>query len=340
MLNIQEYVNINDYTTLKIGGKFRYFAEVSDVDSIPVIYEYAEKNNVPVMMIGGGSNLVFKDEVTNILAIKVNLLGFEIIKETEYYTEIKIGAGEKWDATVARTVDMNLAGIEAMSLIPGTVGATPVQNVGAYGQEIKDTLVSVEVYDKSDKSIKQLSNAQCMFGYRDSIFKHNAKDKYLIVSITLRLSKTAPQAPDYPGVKKYFSEQGISNPTLLDIRNAIISIRNTKLPNPKDIPNVGSFFKNPIVPKSLSLGLAIEFPNLVTFPVNDLNVKIPAGWLIENAGLKGKSFGAVSIYSQNALVLVNNGDATFADIAAARDYIINAVKVKFGITLETEPEFI
>jgi len=353
MIKIDEYVDIRNHCTLKIGGQFRYFTVVETQSDIQEVINFAKEKNIKIFILGGGSNLVFSSTIVDALVVKIQIKSFEIINDTDEYTDIKVGAGENWDAFVGRTVDMNLSGIEALSAIPGTVGATPVQNVGAYGQEVKDTIVSVEVLDPEAGSIKTFLNSECEFAYRDSIFKNNAKNKYIILSVTFRLSKGEHKVPDYPGVKNYFQDKGIINPTLLDIRKAIIVIRSTKLPNPVEIPNVGSFFKNPIVSSELANKIKEQYPNITIFPLSpkqglgleslDIEgglVKIPAGWLIESVGFKGKDFGEISVYQNNALVLVNNGQATFADIESVRDQIIRAVQDKFGITLETEPEFV
>ncbi|MCE9517684.1 UDP-N-acetylmuramate dehydrogenase [Candidatus Nomurabacteria bacterium] len=341
MIKIDEYVDIRNHCTLKIGGQFRYFTVVETQSDIQEVINFAKEKNIKIFILGGGSNLVFSSTIVDALVVKIQIKSFEIINDTDEYTDIKVGAGENWDAFVGRTVDMNLSGIEALSAIPGTVGATPVQNVGAYGQEVKDTIVSVEVLDPEAGSIKTFLNSECEFAYRDSIFKNNAKNKYIILSVTFRLSKGEHKVPDYPGVKNYFQDKGIINPTLLDIRKAIIVIRSTKLPNPVEIPNVGSFFKNPIVTTQVFYSLISSTGEKVPFfDVGGDKVKIPAGWLIESVGFKGKDFGEISVYQNNALVLVNNGQATFADIEFVRNQIIRAVKDKFGITLETEPEFV
>lgn len=341
MIKIDEYVDIRNHCTLKIGGQFRYFTVVETQSDIQEVINFAKEKNIKIFILGGGSNLVFSSTIVDALVVKIQIKSFEIINDTDEYTDIKVGAGENWDAFVGRTVDMNLSGIEALSAIPGTVGATPVQNVGAYGQEVKDTIVSVEVLDPEAGSIKTFLNSECEFAYRDSIFKNNAKNKYIILSVTFRLSKGEHKVPDYPGVKNYFQDKGIINPTLLDIRKAIIVIRSTKLPNPVEIPNVGSFFKNPIVTTQVFYSLISSTGEKVPFfDVGGDKVKIPAGWLIESVGFKGKDFGEISVYQNNALVLVNNGQATFADIESVRDQIIKAVQDKFGITLETEPEFV
>ena len=358
-MNIQENVNICDYCTLKVGGIFSYFASIDSIEDLEQALQYAKENSLKVFIIGGGSNMVFPDGTLNVLALKMNIQGFEITKDEDEYTEIKIGAGELWDSVVARTVALGLSGIEALSAIPGTAGATPVQNVGAYGQEIKNVLISVEVYDIENNKIKILSNTECVFTYRDSIFKNEAKGKYIITAITLKLLntrslqnkiQTEAYIPNYPGVKMYFNEKGITDPSLLQIREAIIHIRSTKLPDPKIIANVGSFFKNPIITKeefeNIESRIGQTYAEIPHFDAGynistrqDL-VKIPAGWLIENAGLKGKSFGPISTYVHNAIVLVNDGSACFADVVHARDEIIITVHQKFGITLECEPEFV
>lgn len=343
-VRIEEYVDIKDYSTLKVGGQFRYFAVISsigDLSSVCTIVQTDERyKNLPIFTLGGGSNIVFSDGVLDVLALKIEIKGFEIVSEEQDYVGIKVGAGEIWDEIVSRTVDMGLSGFESLSSIPGTVGASPVQNIGAYGSEIKDTILEVEVFDIENGVMSALSNEECKFGYRDSIFKGGSKGKYIISAVTYRLSKSIPRLPDYPGVKKYFIENNINVPTLLQIREAIINIRNEKLPNPKVLPNVGSFFKNPIVLREVAHKIKEEYPGAKFFPVDDTHTKVPAGWLIENAGLKGLSFGKVSVYDKNALVLVNTLGATCEDIIRARDEIIKIVKDKFGIELEQEPEIV
>lgn len=355
-MKIQEYVDIKNYSTLKIGGQFRYFTKVNNEKELEGVYNFAKQNNVPVFILGGGSNIVFSDGVINVLALKIEIKGFEIVAQTEEYVDIKVGGGEIWDEIVEKTVEMNLQGMEGLSAIPGTVGATPVQNVGAYGTEVKDTIIEVEVFDTKparphegaggDNTIKKLSNSDCKFGYRDSIFKNEARGKYIITAVIYRLKNVSQQylaglpVMNYPGVKDYFEKNQIINPSLKQIRQAIIEIRKEKLPNPSEIPNVGSFFKNPIVENSIVEKIKINFPDLKFFPIDEKLTKIPAGWLIENAGLKGKSFGHISVYNKNALVLVNNGNASKEDLLKAKYEIIKIVEEKFGITLEQEPEVV
>ncbi len=344
MYKMEEHVDIKNYSTLRVGGQFRYFCVVLSADDLISVCAVAQTDmrykDIPIFMLGGGSNIVFSDGVLNVIALKIEIKGFEVVNNTNEYTDIKVGAGEIWDEIVEKTVGMNLSGLESLSAIPGTVGASPVQNIGAYGAEAKDTIQEVEVFDIKRGNISTISNKDCKFGYRDSIFKNEAKGKYVITSVTYRLLKIKPKIPDYPGVIKYFENRKIENPSLKQIREAILNIRSEKLPNPKDTPNVGSFFKNPIVLNEIAYKILEEFPNAKFFALKDDLTKIPAGWLIENAGLKGESFGNVSINNKNALVLVNKGNATSEDIIKTRNEIIKIVKDKFGITLEQEPEIV
>jgi len=341
-MNIQEYVNIKDYSTLKIGGQFRYFIEIYNTEDIIKSISFSKEKDLPLFILGGGSNIVFSDGILNIIALKINIKGFEVIKETDDFIDIKVGAGEIWDEIVEKTVNMNLSGLEALSAIPGTVGAGPVQNIGAYGSEVKDTLLEVEVFNVINNQIMSISNNDCKFGYRDSIFKNEAKGKYIITAVIYRLvkdyfHKNFSRTLSYPGISKYFEDKCIDNPTLKQVRDAVINIRKDKLPNPKDIPNVGSFFKNPIVENNIALSLKIKYKDIKFFPVDEKYTKIPAGWLIENSGLKGKSFGSISVYDKNALVLINNGDASSDEILRVKNKIVKIVENKFGIILEQEP---
>lgn len=340
MIKVLENVEIKDHCTFHIGGQFCYFAHILNIDQLIQAVKFAEEKKLPIFVLGGGSNLVFTDKLLNVVALKIEIRGFEVLENNDEHAIIKVGAGENWDYFVSRTVASNLTGVEVLSAIPGTVGATPVQNVGAYGTEVKDTIVSLEVYDIENKTIKTLLNTDCKFRYRDSIFKNESKGKFVIISVTFQLLKKLPSFPNYPGVKKYFIEHNINTPTLQEIRKAIIDIRGVKLPDPKKIYNVGSFFKNPIVESSIATKLKNKNPDLTIFPVDENFTKVPAGWLIEQAGLKGKNFGPISIYSNNALVLVNNGTATYEDVLKIRDEIIKIVKDKFDITLEQEPEIV
>ena len=340
MINIQEYVDVKEFSALRLGGQFRYFTIINKIEDLKEVISFVKDKDLKIFILGGGSNVVFSDGVINVMALKMEINGFAIINQNDDYVDIKIGSGEIWDRIVEKTVEMNLSGFEALSAIPGTVGATPVQNVGAYGSEVKDTILEVEVFDMVTKTIVIISNEDCKFGYRDSIFKNEAKGKYIIISVTYRLSKSSAKIPEYPGVKRYFLDNNINNPHVKDIREAVISIRNSKLPNWKEFPNLGSFFKNPIVSKEIAKKMQDKYSTLKVFPFEGGMVKIPAGWLMENAGLKGRSFGTISVYEKNALVLVNNGGASKEDLVRAKNEIIKIVNEKFGIILEQEPEMV
>lgn len=329
-------MDIAPYTTFSMGGQARYFSIATSAADLPALLKFAVDNNVKTFILGGGSNIIVTDEPLEVLVIKMEIGGIEIVKETKTGTLVKIGAGMDWDKAVAWTVKHNLAGIEALSAIPGTCGAAPVQNIGAYGAEFKDVCESVEVFDTKNNSVATLSNKDCQFTYRDSIFKHQP-GRYIITSITLKLNKTKPKTPAYPGVKDWLTKHKITSPTLADIRKAITEIRWNKLPKPNETPNVGSFFKNPIVDKKTFKDLEKKWPEIVSFPAENNKVKLGAGWLIDQCGLKGFTRDSLSTYKNNALVIVNNGQATFDELTAFVREITRTVNNKFGITLEVEP---
>ncbi len=337
-MQIEEDVNIARHTTFRMGGFARYFARAKSVADLKKAYHFAQKKGLAVIVLGGGSNTIFPSGGTlRGLVLKIEVKGFKIISENKTSANIEVGAGENWDGIVARTVKLGLSGLEALSAIPGTAGATPIQNVGAYGAETKDVLVSLEAFDIKTGKMRTFKNKDCKFGYRDSIFKREAKGKYIITSLVLKLSRRNPAAPDYPGVKKYFIEKGIAKPTLGQIREAIIAIRASKLPDPRDIASVGSFFKNPFVTSVHHKKLEKNFPNIVAFPVSKTKVKIGAGWLIDTLGLKGKKFGRLLLYPNNALVIVNTGGATQEELLKLVRFIQEQVKNTFGIEIEPEP---
>lgn len=337
-VEIQEDISIKPYTTFKMGGVVRYFAHIKSLSDLREYISFSEEKKLPLLIFGGGSNVIFPDTgVLSVCLAHIQIDGISEVRNDGEHIYLKVGAGVIWDDAVLYAVSCGLSGIEAMSAIPGTAGATPIQNVGAYGQEIKDTLESVEVYNLETREVKVLSNQDCAFAYRDSIFKHEAKNKYIIISITLKLSKKPPSLPRYPGISEYFEKKGISKPTLSDIRNAIIDIRWMKLPRPEDVPSCGSFFKNPIIPKDHAENLKEKYPSMVCYGVDENSCKVGAGWLIDTVGLKGKSFGNLSLYKNNALVIVNNGQATKKELIELISYIQGLVKETFDILIEPEP---
>lgn len=322
---------------MRLGGPARFMVEVRSSAEVAQIVADAQSKQIPLWVLGGGSNTIARDEGFNGLVLRVRIPGFEIIEDTLDHTTIKVGAGEDWDGFVKRTVEMNLVGIEALSAIPGTVGASPVQNVGAYGQEISDTMVSLEAYDTQTRQLVSLTNEQCAFGYRNSIFKQDAKGRYIITSVTFRLLKTLPAPPFYDALQRYLDEHSIGIFTAQIIRDAVMQIRANKLPDPKQLPNSGSFFKNAMVETWQLNNLQTQFPDLPNYDMGNGQYKIPTGWLIERTGLKGQVIHGIKIHDGNALVLINESASGYGDLASARGAIQQAVREKFGIQIEQEP---
>lgn len=337
MLQIEDNKDLQTLSTFRMQSTAQYFARVTDKNDIPEALLFASKNNIPVIVLGGGSNTIFTQPYMKAFVLLVAIPGFETIAEDDTSVVVQCGAGEVWDSVVARSVAMGLSGIEALSAIPGFVGGTPVQNVGAYGQEVKDTIVTVEAYDRKQRRFVVLTNKECMFAYRDSVFKNKEKGRYIITSVDFILLKKPPTVPQYPGVTAYFEKAAIENPTLTQIREAIIEIRKNKLPDPREIASVGSFFKNPFVSFAKGEELKSQYEKAVIFPIDETTVKVGAGWLIDTLGLKGKEFGNLMLYPNNALVIVNKGGATGAELQKLVSDIQTKVKETFGIEIEPEP---
>lgn len=336
-MDIHTNIPLKNYTTMRLGGPARFMADVHTIEELQQLHTNAESHHLPFLILGGGSNIIVRDEGYNGLVVRIRINGFEVISDDPGSTTIKIGAGENWDSVVERTVAMGLSGIEAMSAIPGTAGATPVQNVGAYGQEISDTLVSLEALDTISNTIVTLTNEECQFTYRSSIFKGLDAGRYVITSITLKLSKNYPQPPFYDSLQKYLDEHHISQFTVRSIREAVIAIRAEKLPDPAQVANTGSFFKNAIVEGWIVDELRTKYPDIRAFEMDGGRYKVPTGWLIDKAGLKGAQLHGMRVYDKNALVLVNESATGYADLAAARDEIIGTIRDTFRIIIEQEP---
>lgn len=336
-LQFHEHVSLAPYLTMRLGGTTHAMVDVSSRDDITTVCNHAEDKGLPIFVIGGGSNTLAHDEEYGGIIVRNRLLGFEVVSEDDTSVIITVGAGEILDDVIARCVDMKLSGIEALSAIPGTAGAAPVQNVGAYGQEIADTLVSLEAYDRQARQFVTLQAADCEFSYRHSIFRGRNAGQYIISSITLQLSKQAPRPPFYQAVQNYLTEHNINQPTPHDIRQAVTTIRAHKLPDPAKLPNTGSFFKNAIVDKTTFSTIQQEYPTVPHYIMSDGQIKIPSGWLIEQTGLKGSLLHGMKVHDKNAVVLINHSARSYNDIVAARNEIIAAVRQKFGITIVQEP---
>lgn len=336
-MDIHTNIPLKNYVTMKLGGPARFMTEIHEASEIPALIHNAKEKGIPFFVLGGGSNLIVRDEGFAGLVVRIRIPGFEVIADDLYSTTIKIGAGENWDSVVKRTVDMRLSGIEAMSAIPGTAGAAPVQNVGAYGQEIADTLQSLEAYDTTTETNVILQAEECGFSYRNSIFRSTEQGRYIITSLTLKLSKSVPSAPFYDALQKYFDEHKITIFTQQIVRDAVVAIRTEKLPDPTLLPNTGSFFKNAIVEEWQLNELRTINPDIPTFEMGDGTYKVPSGWLIEQTGLKGQVIHGMKVHDKNALVLINESATGYADLAAAREQVIGAVRDKFRIQISQEP---
>ena len=336
-MDVMTNISLKQYTTMKLGGEARYMATADSASDVVSLYRNARKENLPIFVLGGGSNVITHDEVFEGIVLLNKIKGFEVISETDETTDVKIGAGEVWDEVVERAIGLGLQRVEAMSGIPGTAGAAPVQNVGAYGQEIADTLISLEAYDSKTDTIVTISADECDFSYRNSIFRDKEKGRYCILNITLRLNKAEPKPPYYASLQRYIDENDIREVNLSVIRVAVLNIRSEKLPDPAELPSAGSFFKNALVEKWKLEELQREYSDIPNYAMSDGRYKIPTGWLIDKAGLRGYRSHGMRVYEKNALVLVNDSATGYDDLAAIREEIVQIVFDKFGIKIEQEP---
>ena len=336
-MDVMTNISLKQYTTMKLGGEARYMATADSASDVVSLYRNARKENLPIFVLGGGSNVITHDEVFEGIVLLNKIKGFEVISETDETTDVKIGAGEVWDEVVEKSIGLGLQGIEAMSGIPGTAGAAPVQNVGAYGQEIADTLISLEAYDSKTDTIVTISADECDFSYRNSIFRDKEKGRYCILNIILRLNKAEPKPPYYASLQRYIDENDIREVNLSVIRVAVLNIRSEKLPDPAELPSAGSFFKNALVEKWKLEELQREYSDIPNYAMSDGRYKIPTGWLIDKAGLRGYRSHGMRVYEKNALVLVNDSATGYDDLAAIREEIVQIVFDKFGIKIEQEP---
>lgn len=341
-VNIKENVSLKDYSTMRLGGLARYLAEIQEENDIPQLVEWAKRQSIPFMVIGLGSNIVWRDEGYPGLLIVNKMLGKQILSEDEDGAVAHIASGEVWDEAVGWAVEKGLGGIEFLSLIPGTAGAAPVQNIGAYGAELSSTLKEVGVYDTEINAFGSIIASKCGFGYRSSRFKEADKSRFIITSITLKLHKKMPAPPFYESLQAYLDEHKITEFTHKTIREAVINIRNSKLPDPAEIANNGSFFTNPFVEQSIFDNLKQKYPDIKGWPTKDGKVKLAAGWLVEEAGFRGVHDDAtgMSTWPAQALVLVNEHAKTTADLLSFKKKIVDKVQEMFGVTLEQEPELL
>lgn len=331
-MEIQKNISLKPYNTFGIDVKTSSFVEVDNIDELKTVLK---GRNEPLLILGGGSNLLFTKDFVG-LAIKNNLKGISVVSENENEIFLKVGAGEVWHEFVLYCIDKGYAGIENMSLIPGNVGASPMQNIGAYGVEVKDVITEVEAFNLKDYSTQLFSNEACEFGYRTSIFKTSEKGNYFITAVTFKLKKQAEINTSYGAIDSELKRMDIDSPSIKDVSNAVINIRSSKLPDPKKIGNSGSFFKNPVVSEVQKNNILEKYPEAPNYPQAKGGFKMAAGWLIEQCGWKGKQIENYGVHKLQALVLVNYGGAKGEDIYKLSEAIISSVKEKFGIELERE----
>ena len=341
-MQVEQHVALGPLTTIGIGGPARYFVRAASVDDIRSALAWAGERSLPTFILGGGSNLLIADDGFDGLVVRVELAGITVESEDEY-AMVKVAAGEPWDPFVAYCVERGYAGIECLSGIPGSCGATPIQNVGAYGQDVSETIARVEVLDRAMGLVKSLTPEECRFGYRSSLFK-SERDRYIVVSVTFRLKPGGCATIRYPELQKYADEQGIPTSDLRGIRAAVIAIRKRKGmvldPGDPDTRSDGSFFMNPVIPRAEYDAFARRAPEAPHFPAGE-DVKLSAAWLIEHAGFgKGFTHGNVGLSSKHTLAVINRGGGTAREVVELVAMIQKAVREKFGVAMHPEPNFI
>lgn len=337
-MRIEENFNLRSYNTFALDCKCNCFIESGAAEDFVELAASYDLSPEKILLLGGGSNFLFTEDFDGTV-IYPTIQGMEVLREDQKYVWVKAGAGVVWDDFVAWTVEHGWGGVENLSLIPGHVGASPVQNVGAYGMEAADTIYEVEAVDIRAARRVTLTAGECCFAYRDSIFKHQWKNRYIITSVVFRLNKKAEFKLDYGSIRAEIARAG-GEVSLLAVRSAVIRIRNAKLPDVKLLPSAGSFFKNPVVPLQMAEEMKKDYPDLPVYPLAEETVKLAAGWLIEQTGWKGKAIGQAGVYDKQALVLVNKGNATGLEIVRLANEIKKSVFLKFNVWLEPEVNII
>ena len=333
-MKLQKNISLKPYHSFACEEFATFFTTVQTKEVLINAIDWAKSNQQPYLVLGSGSNILFTKQY-NGLVIKMEITGIQKIQESSSEVLLQVGAGENWTHFVSYCVQKSWGGLENLSLIPGTVGAAPIQNIGAYGVEVGEHILSVDAFDTVKKEWVTIGKNDCAFGYRDSIFKKEA-DRFIICSVLFKLSKQPQLRTDYGAIKAVLHERGIRNPSVESIANAVIYIRSNKLPDPKKLGNAGSFFKNPTITKIQYDQLILQFPSMIAFPIDDNTYKIAAGWLIEACGWKGVTKDQVGCYKDQALVIVNYGTTKGKDIFEFSEAIIESVQSKFGVLLERE----
>lgn len=337
-MKVQQNVSLKAFNTFGIDKNAKFFCIVKFQEELIQALIWARTHHQAVLILGGGSNILLTRDFDG-LVIKMEIGGISIVSENSSNIVVEVGAGEVWHELVVFALTKNWAGLENLSLIPGTVGASPMQNIGAYGVELKDIFQSLKALNRETLEIETFDSVSCKFGYRESVFKHELKDRYIITSVTFCLKKTPDFHVDYGAIQEVLKEKGEKELTIQAISDTVIQIRKSKLPDPKEIGNAGSFFKNPTISTNHYENLKSEYSSIPGFPSTE-GIKVPAGWLIEQAGWKGKRIGEVGVHSKQALVLVNFGKGTGEEISKLSQAIIKSVWDKFEIELSPEVNFV
>ena len=337
MFTRQHDYSLAPHTTFGLPARAAHYIELTDSGDLPEICRLPEFDAATVCWLGGGSNVLFMQDFPS-LVVRMATRGIRELEHTPDSVLLEAQAGENWHGFVQSSLQMGLGGLENLSLIPGTVGASPVQNIGAYGVEVKDRIHSVRCFDVQTQEWRELSNAECRFAYRDSIFKHEGRQRYVITSVVFRLDTQFVPNVKYGDLAQVLAEQcGGRAPTAQDVAQAVCAIRRSKLPDPAVLGNVGSFYKNPLVDAAHAQTLLAQYPQMPHYPQPDGRVKLAAGWLIDQCGLKGKTIGGAAVHDKQALVLVNKNRATAADVRALSDEICRIVAQRFAVDLQPEP---
>lgn len=338
-MEVQTHVSLKPFNTFGLGARAAFFAEVRQVADLQAVLQDSRFHDMPRLVLGGGSNLLFTRDFEG-LVIKVSIKGIEARPFNDEHVLVKVGAGENWHELVLHTIEQGWQGLENLSLIPGTAGAAPVQNIGAYGVELTELFQELEAVAIESGQPRTFRHAELQFAYRNSVFKNELKGRYIITSVTLRLRRRPVFNTSYGAIKQVLDEMGVTELSADVISRAVISIRQSKLPDPAKIGNCGSFFKNPLVPEAHYQKLKTASPDIPGYPAGKGQVKVPAGWLIERCGFKGKRVGNVGMHSKQALVMVNHGNATGAEARQLAEMVQQAVQQQFGIALEPEVNMI
>lgn len=338
-MNLQTDFSLKPFNTFGMDVKARLFARFDSVPELHEVLQMPELHQEPKLILGGGSNLLLTKDFEGVV-LQNGIKGIEKVREDAEHVYLQVGGGEVWHDFVLKTLDLNLSGVENLSLIPGTVGAAPLQNIGAYGVELKDVFEQLEAVSINSGQIRHFTAEECRFGYRESIFKNELKGQYIVTHVTFRLSKKHKLNISYGAISTTLQQMQVLQPTTKDVSAAVCQIRQSKLPDPKQIGNAGSFFKNPEIPLAQYEALQKQYPEIPSYPVTETTVKVPAGWLIEQCGWKGKVLGNYGVHKDQALVLVNYGGAKGDEIRQLAYDVIESVQQKFGIKLSPEVNII